>query len=256
MVVKIVLTVLFAVTFAGFAIQFFANSTGGMPFLASLGEYVLQFLTAVTSALGSIVIVFVILERVLPASGFDDNKDSWDPSELEAEPDPYEVKRGEMIFEILFTVLGLIFINLYPHIFRSSITEGGVWIFFPPLSDAFLRYLPWINLLAVLGLVLDVCLLRQGSWQTLTRLAGLALDVSGILLAGIMLAGPSLINFSAYDLAGKLAAGAENILAGLIQLVPVIVLLIFFIVQTIDVIRTIIKLINQKAVIRPFIQKL
>jgi hypothetical protein len=254
MVVKIVLTVLFAVTFAGFAFQSFTHSTSGTAFLASLGEFVLQFLTGATSGLGSIVIVFFILERVLPASEFDDTKESWDPSDLEAEPDPHEVKRGEMIFEILFTVIGLIFINLYPHIFKSTMLTGGVWIFFPPLSDAFLHYLPWINLLAVLGLVLDVFLLRQGSWQTLSHLAGLVLDVSGILLAGIMLAGPSLINFSINDLAGKLSSGAENTLASLIHLVPVIVLVICIIVQSIEVIQKIIKLINQKTAIKPIIQ--
>lgn len=256
MVVKIVLTVLFAVTFAGFAFQFFTHNTGGAPFLASLGEFALQCLSGATSALGSIVIVFLILERVLPTSEFDDSKESWDPSDLEDEPDPYEVKRGEMIFEILFTVLGLVFINLYPQIFRSSMTAGGVWIFFPPLSGAFLHYLPWINLLAVLGLVLDVFLLRQGSWHTLSRLAGLVHDVSGILLAGLMLAGPSLINVSANDLAGKLPAGADNMLAGLIQLVPVIVLVICIVVQSIEVIQTTIKLINHKTAAKPLLQKL
>ena len=256
MVVKIVLIVLFAVTFAGFAFQSFTHNTGGTALLASLGEFALQFLTGATSALGSIVIVFLILERVVPTSEFDVTKESWNPSDLDAEPDPYEVKRGEMIFEILFTVLGLIFINLYPYIFRSSMTSGGVWIFFPPFSDIFHYYLPWINLLAVLGLILDVFLLRQGSWHTSSRLAGLVLDLSGILLAGIMLAGPSLINFSVNDLVGKIATGAENTLAGLIQLVPVIVLVICIIVQSIEVIQTIIKLINHKTVAKPLLEKL
>ncbi len=111
------------------------------------------------------------------------------------------VSRGETIFEILFIILGLALLNLLPELIGLVIQNDSSWAYVPALSDTFISYLPWINLLGVLSIVLDVYLLRQERWQIFTRIVGLTIDIAGIVLAGIMLNGLSLVEFGVADLA-------------------------------------------------------
>jgi hypothetical protein len=277
MVVKIVLGVLFAVTLGAFLWEYY-NNLAGPDFIKALGDFALQFFGGATAALGNIVLVFAILERVLPSFEFDESKDKWQPSDLNAVlehlppssdfdevkgkwqpsalnaiPDPEEVKRGEMIFEIVFTVLGLVLINLYPRLIGIAIQNDNSWLFVPALSEAFIRYLPWINLLGVLSIVLDVFLLRQGFWQTITRMISLVIEMAGIVLAGIMLAGPSLVKFSAADLASTPVAGSADTLVQMVQLAPKIILVILIVVQSIEVVSSILHIARYNLVAKKII---
>ncbi|MEW5828363.1 MAG: hypothetical protein AB1846_05680, partial [Chloroflexota bacterium] len=83
--------------------------------LKTLGEYALNLLGGLIQAFGNVVLVFAILERVLPASEFEE-KEEWTPAELTQAPDPDEVKLGEMIFGIVFTAAALTIFNFYPQI--------------------------------------------------------------------------------------------------------------------------------------------
>jgi hypothetical protein len=254
MVVKIVLSVLFAVTLGSFLWGYYNNSTGP-DFLRSLGDFALQFFGGATAALGNIVLVFAILERILSSSEFDITKADWEPKDLLLEPDSEQVKRGEMIFEILFTVLGLVVLNLYPKLIGVAIQNDGSWMFVPALSDAFTSYLPWINLLGVFAIVLDVFLLRRGSWQMLTRIIGLVIEVSGVVLAGIMLNGPSLVKFGSSDLTSTPVAGSAETLFQLVQLAPKIILVILIIVQSVEVVGMIRHLILKRTIVKPLTGK-
>jgi hypothetical protein len=254
MVVKIVLSVLFVVTLGSFFWGYY-NNTAGPDVVKSLGDLALQFFGGATAALGNIVLVFAILERVLSSSEFDVTKAEWEPKDLLAEPDPEQVKRGEMIFEVLFTVLGLVVLNLYPKLIGIALQNANSWIFVPALSDAFTSYLPCINLLGVLTIVLDVVLLRRGCWQMHTRIISLVIEVAGIVLAGIMLNGPSLVKFGSADLASTPVADSAETLVHLVKLAPEIILAILIIVQSIEVVGMIRHLILQRTASKPFTGK-
>lgn len=243
MVVKIVLTVLTVVSLVGFGIASANRVFAGPDFLAALGKFVLEFLTGLISAFGNIVLAFAILERVLPASEFEKEAEDWTPAELEAEPDPDQVSRGEMIFEILFTVLGLALFNLYPNLVGFGMLKDGAWVYIPVLSEAFFRYLPWINLLGGAQILLDLYLLRQGAWGTATRLFNLALEVGGIALAAIMLVGPSLVSLDAQALAETMGE-ASGVISKLFLFLPAMVLIILIIVQSVEVIQAVRRLLS------------
>jgi hypothetical protein len=255
MVVKIVLTVLFAVTIAGFGYSFFTGHPTGEAFLISLGKFALQFLGAAISALGGIVLVFAILERVIPASEFSAKTEEWEPSQLDAEPDPNEVKRGDMIFEILFTVLGLAMLNFFPHLIGIAIPGENGWNYIPVLSDAFLSYLPWINLLGVLSILLDVFLLRQGFWRAVTQGINLFIEIAGIVLAGFMLSGPSLISISAAELSSTPDFGSAATLLRMVQMAPKIILIILIVVKSVEAVLAAVKMIRQRMTPKLLIQK-
>ena len=251
LVTRIVFSVLLVLALIGFGISF-ANHSSGPDFINALGKFALQLFGGLISAFGNLVLVFAILERVLPASEFgaDDEKE-WDPAELEKEPDPAEVKPAEPIFTIIFTLIGLLILNLYPDLIGLGFVTDGRWTFVPVLSDAFFRYLPWINLLGILEIGLNAILLREGHWRTFSRIAELTLKISGIILAAFMLAGPSLVNISAEKLANTPLASASRTLAPLLSLVPIIVLTIILITSTIEVATTIYRMFNRPATLFP-----
>lgn len=255
LVLKIVLAVLFAVGLGGVILNYFTSSGTRPDFLTMVGKFGLEFLTGIISAFGNIVIVFAVLERVLPASEFDEKSGEWEPAELNAEPDPDQVKRSELIFEILFTVLGLAVLNLYSDLIGIYMFTDNTWVHIPVLSDIFYRYLPWINLLGLLQIILDLYLLSRGFWQSLTRLGSLALEIAGIALAWVMLTGPSLVKISIADLASTPLAGDAEELLPLFRMIPIIVLGILIIIQSIEAIQMVIRLVKQEIPTKPFLPK-
>jgi hypothetical protein len=254
MVLKIVITVLFAVGLGGFILNYFTGDLGA-EFLPALGQYGLEFLAGAISAFGNFVIVFAILERVLPPSELSKDETEWDPAQLNATPNPDEIKRNELIVDILFTVLILAALNLYTNRIGIYWLEDNAWVMIPFLSDAFFSYLPWINLLWVLQVLLDLYLLRQGLWQAATRLASLALEVAEIALAWVMLTGPSLVKLSAADLAHTPLASEAETLAPLLRAIPIIVLAVLIIVQTIEAVQMVVRLVKQPTISKPFLPK-
>jgi hypothetical protein len=254
MVLKIVLSVLVVIALIGFGINIVNGSMSGPAFITALGNHGLQLMTGLITAFGNIVLVFAILERVLPATEFEKDVEKWSPADLDAEPDPDQVKRVELIFEILFTMLGLALFNLYPSLIGFAMVKDNTWVYVPALSDAFFRYLPWINLLGVLQILLDLYLLRRGIWQTATRLFALVVEVAGILLAGIMLVGPSLISVNAEKLAETLGEASGSIIQ-LLNTIPLIVLVILIVVQSIEALQIIWRLVNRPKLGKAFLPK-
>ncbi len=248
LVLRIVLAVLVGVSLLGLAVTFTHHATGP-DFIGALGQWAIQLFGGLVAAVGNIVIIFAILERVLPASKLEkETAEEWDPSELEVEPDPAVIKPSEPIFAVLFTVIGLVILNLYPDLIGVGYVEGGRWVTTPVLSDAFFRYLPWINLLGALQIAMNVVLLRLGRWTMPARIADTALEIGSIILAVTMLAGPALVDISVAKLAGTPLAEASRVLAPMLGLVPIIVLVVVIVVSTIEVAQAIYKMVNRPAV--------
>lgn len=246
LVTKIVLVVLFAIGLAGLGIGVARSDVTGLELLKQIGESALETLGWMITAFGNIVLTFAILERVLPATEFDE-EEVWNPAELASEPDPDKVNFGEQIVSIFFSAAFLIVLNLYPGIIGFGFMTDGEWTFISPiLSDAFFRYLPWINLLGVLEILLSIILVRQGFWQTRTRMTQAVLQLGNIALAVAMLRGPALVNLSAADFAGTPLADATEIFVLVAEWVPTLVLTIVIIVASIEVGQTVYRLIKSR----------
>jgi len=201
-------------------------------------------LSGVMNAFGVLVIVFAILDRVLPASEFEKEEDDWDPAELAKEADPDEVKTSEAIATIIFTVAALFVLNLYPNIIGFTFMADGEWNFVPILSDAFFSYMPWINLLGGLQIAFNLYQLRQKVWTFYTRLANIVIEVGSISLAVVMLKGPSLIDLSTDKFAGTALAEASDVLTRILGFAPNIVLLIVIVVSSIEVLQMAFKMFS------------
>jgi hypothetical protein len=166
------------------------------------GKALLEVAGAVISAVGSITITFAILDRI-PGFRSEIEKDKkteekdWDPRDLPEVRDVEKFSLPGLMVEIVLNAAVLIVLNFFPQIIGFGFLLNDEWTFLPVLSDAFFRYLPFINALFGLEIVLNLYLLRLGRWQTATRWLHTTLKALWVALAAVMLAGPELVNSSA-----------------------------------------------------------
>ena len=245
LILKIVLAVVLGAGLLGYGVSAaVTKSFAGTEFFSFLGQFWLGLFGGMLNAFGTIVIVFAILERVLPASEFEKEEEEWNPADLAKEPDPDEVKISDAIATIIFTVIGLAILNLYPNLVGLFFNTDGEWTFIPMLSEAFFTYLPWINLIGVLQIAFNLYQLQQKTWTLFTRLCNIVIEVGSIALAIVMLKGPSLIDLSADKLAGTPIAESTDVLTKVMGFVPGLVLVIVIIVAGIEVAQMVYRLLN------------
>lgn len=257
LVLKIVATVLSVLAIVGFGVRFGMSDLGLQAFGAQLAKSALEYFGGMISAFGNLVFIFAILERVLPKSEYENElkEAGWDPAQLTKEPEPDEVRTWEPILAIVFTLVGLLIFNLYPEWLGVGFIANGQWILVPALSEAFFRMLPWLNVVWILGIGLQVMLLRQGRWNLLSRWFDIALKIAGIVIAYLLLNGPSLLALTIADLTRvSVEASAANILVTLLKQVVTVALAIAVIVGGFEVVREVYKLLFKKTVKLPIAQ--
>ena len=202
MVAKIVLSVLFMVLLMTFGFSVVRSEMSSIEIAQALTKFTWNYIGAAISALGNIVLIFAVLERVLPAEVTKDFEEKWDPAKLAKEPDPDEVKIGEEVVEIFFTLAFLILFNFFPERIGLYIFSRGEFFFIPILTEAFFRYLPWWTLIGVAQIGLNFIVLSTGIWTKATRIASLALKVATIVLVIVILTGPAIIEITPESLSG------------------------------------------------------
>ncbi len=247
MVIRIVLTVVLVVGLIGLGISLSKSGLTGTEFLKTLGSSVLGLLGGLITAFGNIVLVFVILERVLPHPDFEKEWEDWDPQELAREPDPERLSLGEQIVSILFMVLFLVLFNLYPNLIGFGFFSDSHWTFIAPvLTAAFFNYLPWINILILLQIGFHLYLLRHGSWNVASRVANIILELADIVLAIVMLRGPALVAMTPGQFAGTPLAGSAEFFARGANLLPTLVLAVVIFASGMEIVEMVNHLLKNR----------
>jgi hypothetical protein len=243
-VISIVLLVLTGVKIATM------SPMAGPEFAKAIGEGLLGILSAAIAAFGNIVLVFAILERFVPAAEFKmDEEKEWDPASLKKEPEPNEIKIWEPILAIVFTFIALSIFNYNPQLIGIYTVSGEKWSSIPVLTEAFFRWLPWINIGWIAEIILNGILLRTGHWNMPTRIFSIGIKVFQIVIGFFLLTGPSILAITPASLqaSGIFDFDAAQILGTMAQN-GVRVLISFIIFMTvIDVVKTIYKLITQSS---------
>ena len=212
------------------------------------------FVSSAFTALGAILVLFVIIQHVLPE--FKEKAGEWDPHQLPAVTPRNRINFGSTILEIFAAGLAVVIFNFFPHLVNIGYhADGSWWIGFIAvdaesawsttiLSQAFFSYLPALTIQWVLTILLDVALLSRGRWETWSRWSIFGLKVVTIALAGLLLAGPALVDVSAETL---IAAGFPNPLAARLfvnfaEQVTIIALVITVIASLVTAIRLLVRL--------------
>ena len=182
---KIVLTVVVTVLSALYLIGMLIALGNAEDFLGTLWSIVSgtlpEYLSSITGVLGIIVIVFAILERVLPDLEIDlDEDEEWDPRKLEKIDDTNQVSRAGQIIGIVFLAILLVLFNFFPHLVGIYMfTDEGMG-FVSVLVDGYEQLMPWINIWWIASILLKVFILRQGQWTTATRLGEIGINLLGL----------------------------------------------------------------------------
>jgi hypothetical protein len=138
---------------------------------------------SIPAALGMLVIIFAILQWFEVRPG--EEEDSWDPTDLPQLAAAEPVKRGERIFGIVMGVVILAVLFL----FRGNTgfvytAEAGVVAFF--VNPVIGQYILWISLAILVGIGLDIYLLRQGQWQTSSRILKIGVNILSITILSLL----------------------------------------------------------------------
>jgi len=182
---KIVLTVVVTVLSALYLIGMLIALGNAEDFSGTLWSIVSgtlpEYLSSITGVLGIIVIVFAILERVLPDLEIDlDEDEEWDPRKLEKIDDTNQVSRAGQIIGIVFLAILLVLFNFFPHLVGIYMfTDEGMG-FVSVLVDGYEQLMPWINIWWIASILLKVFILRQGQWTTATRLGEIGINLLGL----------------------------------------------------------------------------
>jgi hypothetical protein len=173
--------------------------TSLLPF--EIGPILLQGLLNLLSSLlqvfGNIVLIFAILQWVVPE--IKTKVVEWNPMSLNEMEDPQHIKSTEMIAEIAFTLVALLVFNFIPQ-WQSALffeLSKGSTILLPALTPAFYRWLPWIDIVWVLSIILSTVLLRRGKWDTASRWFSAALGIASMVLLYVLWSGPAIVSLDA-----------------------------------------------------------
>jgi len=242
MVIRIVLPIIAVLSLLGFWLLYNLNgSITAAEFFTDLFKSLGNSLSAVVQAFGNIVLIFAILQWVLPE--FKAKAKEWDPHSLKAISQPDKIKRGELITEIILTLVALIIFNFY--LARVGIYNNlnGQWTFTPILTTAFNAYIPWLDLFWVLTILLDAILLRKGSWEVGTRLFSILMSAFSIAIAASFM---TRIQYM-YTLHGALGElGGEGMLQSLLNQILIVVFAIVIITSAIKIVQMAWQLLKNK----------
>lgn len=223
MVSSIVLLVLALVLVVTNAIDLGMNGVSFMAVLKVFGE----LFSALTSALGSLLIVFFIIGHCVPDEKWTDplDEESWTVDLLPEKEFPVQIKLADHIIEIVMTLIGIVLFTFFRDIIGIHIFSDGIHRFIPFLAEAFWSLVPLMMIRWFLGLIFNGLMVWKRSWSLPLRLSDLLLRAYSlavtILLFKIGFANLFLIN-------ELLAQGWDKAVGVLRVLFPILMILAIF----------------------------
>ncbi|MEX1308559.1 MAG: hypothetical protein AB1Z19_08530 [Eubacteriales bacterium] len=185
---RMVLGIVTAATVFGLAISFVV---GRFTAVETVGESILSLagflgsaFTACLTAVGSVTIIFMLIERFGDKDKLNKEIGSdWDPKELAEMPEEKDkVTVIGPIITILFALIWAVFINTYARMGSGvfPVYSGAVTFVMPVFDmDVVRTILPLWNLGIAVTVVTQLILLKQGRWTVSSRIA----DVVGQLVS-------------------------------------------------------------------------
>jgi hypothetical protein len=95
---------------------------------------------------------------------------------------------------------------------------------------------------------LNIWLLHQGIWVTLTRWLHIGLEIVGIVIATAVLRGPSLLSF--YN--STIDAETGNLLGSIFNIMVPVILIIVIVVSAIEIVKDTMRLLRSRKGTYPF----
>jgi hypothetical protein len=247
LVVRIVLIVVTAVSLVGLGVSLAKTGFTGATFLASLGNWFVSTVGSLIAAFGNIAFIFAILERTSIALKYEQDFNEWDPKELKSEPDPDQIDLPDHIATIIFTLLGLVILNLYPNLIAIHFENNGTWTSIPIFAQTFFQFLPWINIMGLLQIALNGFLLSQREWTTPLRILSIVMDLAQASLLVIIMRTPGVFGITPQSLNALGLGESANTLSRIVNLIPALIIAIVVVVTIIKVVQSSMRLFSDRS---------
>lgn len=145
--------------------------------------FVLELFGALVSAFGALVLTFAVLQRFDVRPDLEEKE--WDPRSLPPVDESETVNRTETLIGMAFALVILAILWFFPDSIGGT-TSWGQDIILNPVIQA---YLPLISISLLLSIALDLIVLRRGRWSQGTRLAKIGINILGIYVLYLLIAG-------------------------------------------------------------------
>ena len=246
MVTRIVFTVVIVTSLIGLGVGLAKTGFAGAGFVSSVTEWFISTSSGLITALGYIVLALAIIERTTVAHNFEKESKEWDPRELNNTPDPDQIDPPDHIFTIIFTFLGLVILNLYPNVLSIRFVNEGIQTSLPILTEAFFRFLPWINFMSLVLIGFNSFMLVQRIWRSTTRILSILIDIAAATLSITIMKTPGILGITPESLTALGLNESANELSRLANSIPTMVIAIVVIVTIIKVVITSRRLLQDK----------
>ncbi|MCB8948666.1 MAG: hypothetical protein H6653_11680 [Ardenticatenaceae bacterium] len=134
---------------------------------------------------GIVTFIFAMIERVAGDSLEVQEKKAgeWDPFDLPPVKDPNRVNRGELAVGIVFGVLFLAWLNVFPDWFGwVNFGSEDPW-FLGLVTAELIALIPWFSASLLLDVVLKTIVFIQGHWSRGTRWLEVGTSIFGLYVA-------------------------------------------------------------------------
>lgn len=193
------------------------------------------------SAFAMVTLIFISIEHFGGdelSEKFRAEKRVWKLGDLPEIPqDKLRIKRGDPIASVVFTIIFLVIINVYPQLFGFYQQTGTGVNVIGFLGDAFRFFLVWINLALIFGLILEAVKIAYGRWTFFLVAGSLVQNVFSLIVGILLVRHPSFINPGFISAVNNFLAESEVNVAIAWQdylVTAMIVLIVFgFVVETI-----------------------
>jgi hypothetical protein len=207
LVVRIALPVLTVLGCIGMGALLAGSSYTPAGLTETLAKLISELVNILMQTFGSIVVVFAILQRLLPNLAV--KARSWDPRSLAKIKPSDHVSLATAVSGMVFCLAAIVIFNFYPGMLRVWNYTDGSWRSIAIFTPAFFSYVPAWTAVWALTVVVNILLVRQGRWQSWMRWISAATSAATIVIAILMLAGPSLVLVDTAQMAAMMPAGTE-----------------------------------------------
>lgn len=146
------------------------------------------------SSFGVITLIFMLISKKTNLA--EEDEDNWSIKSLSKYmPDRHRAKLVKSIAAIVFTTLGLIWINYSKLGVYYSISGDAGYIHLLD-SQMFKSLLVYINILGGLNILLYLYLLVKGEWQLFTRCVDIFITLAGLAIFSYIVFKPGFIDYS------------------------------------------------------------
>ncbi len=197
-VLKIVLAVVLVLTLIGSGISL-AFSEGSNVFVELL-LIIPKIFSAAVGAFGGVTIIFALIEHFTDEE-IDVKDEDWDPKDLPKAIEEYDrVNMLGLIAKIIIIIFALAVFNFYPDKIPVFYQSGGDWVFVSALNmEALSKFLPYLNILWIVSIILSFIILIQGKWDLKTKVGDILLSIYSIVILAVLITGPDIINLKSLE---------------------------------------------------------